>query len=274
MSATVGVDPRIRARRIAVRRAAGRRRLKVLAAATGALFVLVGGYGLSRSPLLDVDAVEVSGVEGPRAAVVVAASGVEISSPLIDVDPAGVRAAVQSLPWVRRVEVSRRWPGRLRLEVEPREPVALVPTTTGAALVDDEGIVTGFEPRLDRLGLPRIEIQARVELGEPVPGLAPALAFLEAAPADLEPWVQALVVSGGSVEFRLAGGIRALLGRGDHVADKVTALRTVLGRVELSCVSTIDVRVADLVTVRRDPACDPLTAAALVSGSAGGAGDA
>ena len=54
----ISVDPRLRDRRAAVAREAGRRRLRRLVIGAAIVGLLVGAYGLVRSPLLDVDPVE------------------------------------------------------------------------------------------------------------------------------------------------------------------------------------------------------------------------
>ncbi|MGI9033123.1 MAG: hypothetical protein ACR2HY_05490, partial [Acidimicrobiales bacterium] len=62
----VPIDPRIRRRQLQVRRAEGRRRLRLLVATSIVVAVLGAGWGLTRSPLLDVDRVTVQGAVGPR----------------------------------------------------------------------------------------------------------------------------------------------------------------------------------------------------------------
>ena len=98
------IDPRIRARRIAVQRGVGRRRLQRLVDVG-----LVAGRGRRasslalRTPLLDVDAIEVAGNERTAAEAVVAASGIAAGRPAHRPRPAGGRARRSPhLPWVQR----------------------------------------------------------------------------------------------------------------------------------------------------------------------------
>jgi len=81
----------------------------------------VGAYAATRSALLDVDAVEVE-VEGGRVTVgeVLAAAGVSLGDPMVDVDTEVVDARVSALPWVREVLVDRVWPGTVRITVSER----------------------------------------------------------------------------------------------------------------------------------------------------------
>nr|NIR41854.1 FtsQ-type POTRA domain-containing protein [Actinomycetota bacterium]NIS36949.1 FtsQ-type POTRA domain-containing protein [Actinomycetota bacterium]NIT98463.1 FtsQ-type POTRA domain-containing protein [Actinomycetota bacterium]NIU22072.1 FtsQ-type POTRA domain-containing protein [Actinomycetota bacterium]NIU70566.1 FtsQ-type POTRA domain-containing protein [Actinomycetota bacterium] len=124
MTLTIGIDPRIRARRIAVRRAEGRRRLRFLLAALAVVGIAVGAWALSRSPLLDLDHVRIEGVGAGRVAAVDAAAGLGRGTPLVDVDLGAVETAVEALPWVRVAEASRDWPGTVRIDVGERVPVA------------------------------------------------------------------------------------------------------------------------------------------------------
>ena len=69
------IDPRIRQRRIAVRREEGRRRLRLLVGVVTVSGLVVGGWAATRSPLLDVDRVDVVGAARTPRDALVAASG-------------------------------------------------------------------------------------------------------------------------------------------------------------------------------------------------------
>src|SRR5690606_15497893 len=111
------IDPRIRARRIAVQRDAGRRRLRrvvdlglVLAVAAGFLVAL-------RSPLLDVSAVRVSGAERTGVQAVLQAAGIAEGDQLVDVRPGRAADRVAALPWVGEVTVHRSLGGTVDISV-------------------------------------------------------------------------------------------------------------------------------------------------------------
>ena len=123
---TTTIDPRIRERRIEVKREAGRKRLRVLLGAIVA-FVAVGTVYLAvESPLLDVDHVRITGVQHLDAATVASAASVRPGAPLLRVDTGAVAARVERLPWVASATVSRALPGTLRITVTERVPVAWV----------------------------------------------------------------------------------------------------------------------------------------------------
>ncbi len=138
------IDPRFRARRIAVRRDAGRRRLQRLAdlavlAAAGAGFLLA-----LRSPLLDVDRIEVRAGARVGADQVRRAAAVPLGTQLVDLDLGGIGTRVAALPWVDEVQVGRDLDGTVSVSVTERTPVARLEQTGSAPLlVDGEGRVLG-----------------------------------------------------------------------------------------------------------------------------------
>ena len=99
--ATRLIDPRIRARRIAVAREQGRRRLRVVLVVLS-LFVLFGtAWLVVQSPLLDVDHIVVTGIPPERVAAVIAASGVHRRDPLLLVSTGAVeRSASKRVPGI------------------------------------------------------------------------------------------------------------------------------------------------------------------------------
>ena len=106
------IDPRIRARRIAVAREQGRRRLRVvlvvltrLRGASGRAWLVV------QSPMLDVDHIVVTGIPPERVAAVIAASGVHRRDPLLLVSTGAVARRVEQVPGIGSVHVSRELPG-------------------------------------------------------------------------------------------------------------------------------------------------------------------
>ena len=254
---TASIDPRLRQRRIAVRRAEGRRRLRVLLAALGLAGLIAGGYGLTRSALLDLDRVEVAGAFGSEADEVVAATGFELGTPMLDVDLDAAADAVTALPWVKNAEVARKWPATISVDVTRRLPIALLPTGDGGGVViDEEGVAIARTVTAATGDLPVITVAAQGSLGDVQSFAVPALPVIEAVPADLVPWIETYGIEydGGEVAeivLELIGGARAELGIPTDVSAKLDAVRTTLGRVDLSCIEVIDVRIAELPLVFR-----------------------
>ncbi|MGI9023843.1 MAG: cell division protein FtsQ/DivIB, partial [Acidimicrobiales bacterium] len=138
----VPVDPRLRRRQIDVRRAEGRRRLRWLAAVVGVVVVVASAWGLTRSPLLDVNRVLVEGATHTPQDAIRAAAGTPPGRPMTEVDGSEAAARLAGLAWVQRAEVRREWPGTVRIRVTER--IATIATRDGAGgwvLVDRTGRV-------------------------------------------------------------------------------------------------------------------------------------
>lgn len=252
------VDPRLRQRRVAVRRAQGRRRLRILAVLAGLVAVAAGGYGLTQSRLLDLDTVEIQGVSPDLRGEVAEAVAVELGTPLAALDLSSIAESAAALPWVRSAEARRSWPGSLHISVVKRTPAAMLPEANGRyVLVDEDGVAIDAvaRPPDDRLML--IDAAPTGTLGDTQTAVVQALAVVAAMPLDLSSWVEAVTLSEDSrLGLDLVGSARADLGDAAHIEDKLEALRSVLASVDLRCIELIDVRVADVATVQRDRACE------------------
>ncbi|HEX7166070.1 MAG TPA: FtsQ-type POTRA domain-containing protein [Acidimicrobiales bacterium] len=238
--------PRIRQRRVEVRRDEGRRRLRFLLWSVGVAGAMVLGFGATRSPLLDVDTVEVRGATNTRQEDVLRASGLDRSPPLTDVDAHEVEAAIERLPWVESARVARRWPGTVEVTLLERTPLAAVPAPDGAwALADLSGRVLSHEPA------PPGEL-IRIEHPQPVgaPGSTvpratlAALRLVDALPPQLAGRVPVIAVGeNGGLEVRLDGKTPVQLGPPSQLDAKLVALGTLLQKADLARVASIDVRV-------------------------------
>jgi cell division protein FtsQ len=197
-----------------------------------------------RSPLLDVDRVQVVGAERVSAAEVRrAASTATPGTPMIDVDLGRAGDGVGALPWIDEVRVTRLWPGTVRVVVTERHEVATVETAEGWALVDAEGRVLARaedEPDLPTLPGERETIPGRT-LGA---ADREALAVLGDLPTDLREATDATAEGSDGLELVLDDGFRVVLGDGDDLAAKAEAAEAVrqhAGTTDEGC--RIDVRV-------------------------------
>jgi cell division protein FtsQ len=105
---------------------------RILNMAAGALvgiasliFAIVGLALLLRSPVFPVTQLDVtSTLAKTTKEQIEAATRGRILGNFFAVDPAAVRAALEQLPWVRRVSVRRVWPDRLEVTLEEHVPLA------------------------------------------------------------------------------------------------------------------------------------------------------
>ena len=249
------VDPRIRRRQIDVRRAAGRRRLRVVAAVLVVAALVAGAWGATRTALLDVDRIVVEGVTHTPPDEVRAVSGIDDHQPMTEVDAASVSRRLSRLAWVLRSRVSREWPGTVRIRVVERTATAVTSDDAGGlVLVDRSGRV--LERAAARPpGLPLVE-------GIPTPGgpgtrvapeAADALEVAASLPAGLGARVGTVALGAtGGVELRLVPKGVVLLGSADGIGDKLAAAHAVLGTVDGRTVATLDVRAPNTPVLTRD----------------------
>lgn len=245
-STRVRMDPRIKRRRIEVLRSEGRKRLRTFAAAFGVVALVAAAAGATRSPLLDVDYVDVVGIEHTPRQELLAVTGLDDHPLLIDLDTEELAVAARRLPWVATAKAVKQWPGTVRFEITERVATAVVRTETGQwALADVEGRILDVLaerppglPAISKAGLP----------GAPGTALAKeAAAPLEVAaalPAAVRDKVGEVVAAdGGTIELNLWPSGTVRLGPPDQLPAKMEALATMLTKADLRRLSVLDLRV-------------------------------
>jgi cell division protein FtsQ len=217
-----------------------------------------GGYGLTRSPLLDLDRIDVQGAEKTAPDAIRAASSLDLGVAMTDLDLAGARAGIAALPWVGEVHVARRWPATAVVRVVERVPVASVRTPGGVVIVDKSARVL---ERVDAAPatLPKIiVIDPPAEPGATQPNVAELISVAIQLPPELRAWVNSLTVAvDGSPEIRLRDDVPVTFGDAVRISEKLIDLSTVLTRVELKDICRIDISVVHNPSVARIPHCTP-----------------
>ena len=262
VSATAAaVDPRMKARRIAVLRSQGRRRLHILATLAAVALATAAAFGISRTPLVDVDRISIGNAGADRSAEILQSAGLSIGMPMTSVDLEAAERSVASLPWVRSARVWRDWPATVRIAVEPRVPVAAVPASAGrTALIDSHGYAIGWAPdAADPADVTRVFVPFAGRLGDIHTAADGPLAVVAAIPDDLRAWVTTVTLDAGSerLGLQLRGGAAVVLGEPDLLEDKMNAIRAVLAGTELECITEINVTMPDIATVTRHDPCWP-----------------
>lgn len=254
---TASIDPRLRARRIAVRRDEGRRRLQRLVGLGVLAAVVLVAIGVTRSPVLDVDGIRVEGAAHTSPDAVAQATGIRRNSPMTDVDLDRARAGVLSLPWVQTVSIERQWPSDIAVVITERTPVAVVTAgTAGFALVDAEGRVLETTPE----PTPGFVLLANVPAPGPPgtmldPSATSALEVARVLPPSIAPLVSTVAVDGEDVTLRVATGGVVRLGPANDLAAKLRATATVLRDADLTDLCAIDVRVPSVPSLTRGEGC-------------------
>lgn len=237
----VRMDPRIRARRVEVRRTELRRRRRVFLSSLALVGVLGGGFGLTRSALFDVDTIKIAGRERAPRDEVLSAAGLTKRTQLTDVEPGHIEARLERLPWIRSATVERRWPGTIQIAVVEHPPVAIAPVGDGWAEIDAEGDVLAITDTPDP-ALPILDGIEAAAVGERV-GEVGAVRVATLLPESLRPLVSSVRAEDGNVELLLEPRGRAVLGPPEELGEKLTAVQTVLASMKPGSVSVLDVRV-------------------------------
>ncbi|HTN81844.1 MAG TPA: FtsQ-type POTRA domain-containing protein [Acidimicrobiales bacterium] len=240
------MDPRLRQRRIDVRRSEGRRRLRRLLIALGVVATLVLAWGFTYSTFLDVDHVVVRGERHTTETDVRAAAAIGQGQPMVYIDTGAASRRVEALPWVARAEVRRDYPGTVRIDVVERVPVVAIAIPTGGwRLFDAEGHALG-----DASGLP----PGIVAMTGPRPPVAVGtvvsaaeLAAIDVAvsmPPSLEQRVGAIALTkDGSVDLELAPEGTIHLGSPVDLPAKFLAAVAVLDQLGAQkTIGVLDVR--------------------------------
>ncbi|MEZ5256074.1 MAG: FtsQ-type POTRA domain-containing protein [Ilumatobacteraceae bacterium] len=120
----VPMDPRLRRRRIDVRRAQGRRRLVAGIGIGAAVALVVGALIVLASPVFSVRNVDVYGAVYTSQEDIDAILTTIEGHPILTLDTDAVAAEFEALPWVRAARVQADFPSHLQVELAERAPVA------------------------------------------------------------------------------------------------------------------------------------------------------
>jgi cell division protein FtsQ len=257
----VGRGPRDRfeGRRLDVERREGLRRLRLVIGLAVVASLAVGVIAFVNSSWFDVDEVAVAGNERAAADDIVEASGIERGDGLLEVDLGRAARSVELVPWVGTATVSRSWSGTILIEVEERPPSVAIPAGGRFALVDDHGRQLELVDRRPADYLPIRGIEGSGVAGEAAPdAILPVIAVIDALPPATRERVASVAVVGDDIHLELVGGGLANLGDGTELGRKLQAFETVLARVDLTCLDTIDVRAPDAPAVTRTAELPPL----------------
>ncbi len=225
------MDPRLRERRIAVKRERGRRRLIIIGSIAGVVVLIVTALAVLSSSLFAVDRVDVQGATYTQArygdelqAVV---DGL-VGEPVLLVDTAAAERALEEIPWIERAFVTTDFPDRVLIDVRERQPLAAIVGSDGRyRVIDRDGRV------LDVLtGRPRDYMLITGPAPDSEPGelagapFALAAQLVGALPAEIRALTESVSVDATTGDFGLVftGGIDVRLGSFDRIDSKLARL--------------------------------------------------
>jgi cell division protein FtsQ len=254
---SAGVDPRMRARRIAVRRAESRKRLRWAAVVAVIVVVVVGSLAVLGSGLFAIDTVDVEGAVYTDQTVLDEIVADLLGEPILTADLTAAEERLVALPWVRAARVTMDFPDRVLIEVAERRALAFYRGSDSRyRVIDIEGQVLDV---IDGKPVDYVEITGigpDLEPGADSGGTYRGAAQLaNALPPTLRPRVQSLgVTEAGEITMLLTGdptgavdesdpvpSIVVVFGQPDDYQEKLVALVNELERHETGSITSIDV---------------------------------
>ncbi len=256
---TVAMDPRLAARRIEVLRLQGRRRLRVLGAVAALVGLAAAIVAATRSPLFDVEAVNVEGATHTSLDALEEITAPLYGRPLLEVDITTAKAQLAALPWVYEVSSDRGLDGTVTFTVTERTAVAAVAGADAWLLVDGAGRVldevTGPPAGIVAVDGVVLEAHAGDWASEQV---LPAVRVAGALPPALVDAVVSVRVADTpeqGILLVLQGGGSVILGNDLDLDQKFVSTATMLDRVPMQCLDTIDVRAPSVPVLTREALC-------------------
>ncbi|MFC5728442.1 MULTISPECIES: cell division protein FtsQ/DivIB [Nocardioides] len=218
-----------RARKAFARRQWARRWITwryVAAAVALAAAVGFGVYALYFSSWLRTEGVEVVGNSQLTDQQVLATAEVRTGGPLATVDLDHIEVRLRSLATVKTVDVSRKWPHQVRIEIVERTPIAVLDRGDTLTKLDAEGVSFG---RLDKApaGLPRIKVGPGAD-GDALEEGAQVVAAIDVAVAGLLEFVEVRTVD--QILLHLRDGREVRWGSAEQSEDKAKVLLALLDR--------------------------------------------
>ncbi len=206
--------------------AARRRPWRLVGAAVVALALVAGlGWVVWASPLLVVDDVVVTGVEGADREAALQAAAVPIGEPLARIDSAAVAQRVGSLSIVKRAVVTRSWPRTLVVTVTPRVGMLVVRNSEGTLQVVDEDGVAFRDVEQVPTGLAVVNGSG----ARPAPeGLQAVIEVLRILPADQRATISQISVTSASMVTFTLGEVEVIWGGRGSQEKKAKVLQVLL----------------------------------------------
>jgi cell division protein FtsQ len=202
----------------------GRRRPVLIA--VGSVVLLIGGVAASRSSVLDVRRIEVSGADHLHRPQIVRIAGVSNATNALWLDEGVVERRLESEPWIADADVRVTLPLTVEIAVHERSPVAVAQgAVTSLMAADGTALGSGRIPR----GLPVIELGA----AGPVEGIRPSPVGAARALGAMAPPLRAQVARvrvllDGSLELRLRGGPTVRFGTPEDAQRKAVTIQRML----------------------------------------------
>jgi cell division septal protein FtsQ len=218
---------RFRQRRIAIRRAAGLRRLRWFSVVGITVAAVLVFLLLLTSPILSIRNVEVEGnVYADPTTLGEVISDLK-GEPILTADLHGAETRLESIPWVREASLSTHLPSRVLIQIVERRPIAFYRAVDGFnRVIDRDGrvldVIQGDPVDYFPIRGTGPNLSAGDTVGQPFLGAAQ---LINALPADLQARLIAMAVSAdGDVSMSLTDEVEVLFGRPNDFQTKLVGV--------------------------------------------------
>jgi cell division protein FtsQ len=185
--------------------------------------VVLAAVVISRSSLLTVRTIDVTGASRLTPARVIARAHIDESTNALWLDEHAVERRLERHPWISEAYVSVGLPSTVRISIVERTPVAVATNRFGELYIAADG--TSLGRANDDAGLPLIESTRR-------DGAAAALA---AMPVAVRSAVESVEYGAdGSLDVHLHDGVRVVYGPADRLVAKGLVVERILAWAEES----------------------------------------
>src|SRR4029077_13477556 len=123
-SSATRIEPRMRERRIAVKRSAGRKRLRWALVAGVIVVVVVAALAVLGSSLFSIESVDVEGAVYTDTSALTKVVDELRGAPVLRADTDAAEHQLEAIPWVESARVTTQFPSSATIELRERTPVA------------------------------------------------------------------------------------------------------------------------------------------------------
>ncbi len=247
------IEPRLRERRIAVKRAATRKRLKWALIVVGLIAIVVATLAVLGSGLFAIDDVEVEGAVYTDPAALEAVVEDLRGTPVLRADTGEAERTLERIPWVENARVTTYFPDRARIEIRERRPVAVYQAEDGSfRVIDPDGRVLDVLPAqpVDYLPVTSAELPA-LNPGEFAPaGFRSAASLVDSLTPGMRAIAASVLVAPDASDLRLllTDGVEVRFGAGTDLVAKLVRLQTWLDIGRDGAVTSVDVSTDEVTT--------------------------
>ena len=247
-------DRRFRLRRIAVRRAEGRRRLRIVGWVLLPLAIVGVILAVLASPLFGVRNIVIDGARYTAKSTLDSAADLVRGKSVFSLDLGAVEEVLKADPWVRDAQAKRRFPSTVVLDIAERKPIAwYLGADNQARVIDIDGrvitVLAGQPTAYTQITGIGPDLPAGAQADDAYTAAAQVAASL---PPEVAPLMLNMGVTGGTdLLMTLRTGTVVTFGRPTDLRSKMVALVLVLRRTDPKSLNGIDLSSGDPILAGR-----------------------